>query len=186
MRSSPPRPFLNTSPPRPVTPAPRPTAAQSRVKVLVAGADKDARASVEAAVRQAFAGRDPSEPWTVSLVKLGGSWSVTLSGPGERFRNLSFSADHYGLADAIRGAIANERSSSAPVAAGSAPGPGRTSIEDRHVCVKCQQTIVVRYEAEPDEPKETAPVACPHCWAVGHVPIGGWAAAGGDYSAAKA
>ncbi|MFI5169867.1 MAG: hypothetical protein ACHQM7_05850 [Vicinamibacterales bacterium] len=185
MRSSPPRPFLNTSPPRPVTPAPRPTAAQSRVKVLVAGADKDARASVEAAVRQAFAGRDPSEPWTVSLVKLGASWSVTLSGPGERFRNLSFSAEHYGLADAIRGAIASERSSSAPAPAASAPGPGRSSIEDRHVCVKCQQTIVVRYEAEPDEPKETAPVACPHCWAVGHVPIGGWAAAGGDYVAAK-
>lgn len=164
----------------------------------MAGVDKDARGSVEATVRQAFAGRDPGEPWSVSLVKLGSAWSVTLSGPGERFRHLSFSAEQHRLADAIREAISKDASSPAPAAAGpastsatawtSAPAStsGRGRIEDRHVCVKCQQAIVVRYEGDPGEPKESSPVACPHCWAVTHVPIGSWAASGGDYTATKA
>ena len=38
---------------------------------------------------------------------------------------------------------------------------------------------------EPGEPKESAPVACPHCWATIHVEIGTWAVVGGDYSADK-
>ena len=131
MHSSRPGAFLKTPPPRPVTPAPRPTAAQSRIKVLVAGVDKDARGSVEATVRQAFAGRDPAEPWTVSLVRLGSSWSVTLSGPEARFRNLSFSAEQHRLADAIREAIPKDPSTAAPAAAApaSASAPlGRSKI----------------------------------------------------------
>jgi hypothetical protein len=44
----------------------------------------------------------------------------------------------------------------------------------------------VSYEGEPDEQKVPVPVACPHCWAVSQVEIGGWAAAGGDYVAEKA
>ena len=54
------------------------------------------------------------------------------------------------------------------------------------MCGRCQQALVVSYEGEPDEPTQSAPVACPHCWAVSHVEVGGWAAAGGDYVAAKA
>ena len=34
--------------------------------------------------------------------------------------------------------------------------------------------------------EEIAPLACPHCWRIGHVPIGVWAAAGRDYRAEKA
>jgi hypothetical protein len=157
---------------------------------LVAGVDKDARGSVEATARQAFAGRDPSESWSVSLVRLGSSWSVTLSGPGERFKHVSFSAEQHRLAEAIREAISREQQApapaSGPVAAAPLPTSGRGRIQDRHVCEKCRQALVVSYEGEPDEPKRSSPVACPHCWAVNHVEIGVWAAAGGDYSAAKA
>ena len=53
------------------------------------------------------------------------------------------------------------------------------------MCEKCRQELRVSYEGQPGEPKERAPVACPHCWAVLHVEIGTWAAVGGDYSAEK-
>ena len=81
--------------------------------------------------------------------------------------------------------------SPAEAASGPAPGPPvaapeRGRIRDRHVCQKCRKELLVSYEGQPDEPKEAAPVACPHCWAVMHLQIGTWAAVGGDYSAEKA
>lgn len=161
------------------------------MKVLVAGVDKDARASVEASVRNALADRDPAEPWSASLVRVGTSWSVSLSGPGERFRNLSFSAESHRLAETIREAISGDGAGAAPVArsaaaaASAASTPSRSRIQDRHQCGRCKQAILVSYECEAGEEKERAPVACPHCWAVVHVEIGGWAAAGGDYVAEK-
>ena len=160
--------------------------AHSQLKLLVAGVDKDVRASVEASVRQAFTGRDPAEPWSVSLVRVGASWSVSLTGPGERFRNVSFSAEPQRLADAIREAISGDDPGPAPAAGRLAAQPQRSRIQDRHVCERCQQAILVSYEGESDEAKERAPVACPHCWSVSHLEIGGWAAAGGDYVAEKA
>jgi hypothetical protein len=166
-----------------------PTPAPSKLRVLVAGVDKDARGPVEAAVRRAFAGRDADGSWAVSLVRLGSSWSVTLSGPSEQFKHVSFVAEQHRLEEAIREASGGEASApvataspGASMAAASAPS-GR--IEDRHVCEKCQKDIWIRYEGRPDEPKELAPVACPHCWAVIHVEIGSWAVVGGDYSADK-
>ncbi len=190
MRWSPPGAFRAPSPHRPAQPA-RP-AAHSALKVLVAGVDKDARASVEASVRQALAGRDPAEAWSASLVRVGSSWSVSLSGPGERFRNLSFSAESHRLAEAIREAISGDAAGPAPTspsapAAGSVSSmPARSRIQDRHECGRCKQSILVSYEGEADEARERAPVACPHCWAVLQVEVGGWAAAGGDYVAEKA
>lgn len=185
MRSSFPGPLQKPSPQR-SSQSPRPAAAPSSLKILVAGVDKDARASVEASVRQAFTGRDPLEPWSVSLVRVGSSWSVSLTGPGDRIRTLSFSAESHRLAEAIREAISREDPGPAPAAGAPAARSARARVQDRHVCGRCQQAILVSYEGEPDEPKERAPVACPHCWAVSHVEVGGWAAAGGDYIAEKA
>jgi hypothetical protein len=164
------------------------------VKILVAGVDKDARAAVERSVRQAFTVRDPAESWSVSLVRMGGVWSVTLSGPGEVFKNVSFSVEQHRLADALRETLLKDRQApAAPPSASSAshpasPAPVSTAgrIVDRHVCEKCQQGVVVSYEGDPNEPKQRAPVACPHCWTVNHVDVGAWAASGGDYFAAKA
>jgi DNA-directed RNA polymerase subunit RPC12/RpoP len=159
--------------------------------VLVAGVDKDARAPVEMAVRQAFAGRDLQGPWSVSLVRLGQSWSVTLSGPGERFRHLSFVAEQHRLEDAIREVIGDDVAAASAAAAASTRGPApagsgsRAKVQERHVCGKCKKELRVSYEGEPGEPKESAPVACPHCWATIHVEIGTWAVVGGDYRADK-
>ena len=66
---------LRTPPPRQLTPTAQLAAAQYRVKILVAGVDKDARAAVERSVRQAFTLRDPAESWSVSLVRITPSWS---------------------------------------------------------------------------------------------------------------
>ena len=179
--------FPRQATPRPAT-GPRP-AAQPNLKVLVAGVDRDARAPVEMAVRQAFAGRDLQAPWSVSLVRLGQNWSVTLSGPGERFRHVSFVAEQHRLEDAIREVIVGDvpRRAGTPAPAPSAPaGSGaRAKIQERHVCGKCKKELRVSYEGEAGEPKESAPVACPHCWAVIQVEIGTWAVVGGDYSADK-
>jgi len=155
--------------------------------VLVAGVDKDARAPVEMAVRQAFAGRDLQAPWSVSLVRLGQSWSVTLSGPGERFRHLSFVAEQHRLEDAIREVIAGDVAPASAAASPKAPAASgsRAKIQERHVCGKCKKELRVSYEGEPGEAKESAPVACPHCWSTIHVEIGTWAVVGGDYSADK-
>lgn len=157
----------------------------------MAGVDKDARTAAEATVRRAFAGRDADEPWSVSLVRLGQTWSVTLSGPGERFRNVSFTAEDHRLGEAIGEAIRGDDAApaAAPTRTASPPPPGaagRGPIREHHECGRCRKGILVSYEGEPDEPKETAPLACPHCWMVSHVEIGAWAAAGGDYRAERA
>ena len=191
---------MRTPPPRQLTPTAQLAAAQYRVKILVAGVEKDARTAVEATVRQAFTLRDPAESWSVSLVRMGGVWSVTLSGPGELFKNVSFSVEQHRLGDSLREALQKDRQAAAPgaaptaspaaVSASPAPpnapaaAPGR--IVDRLVCIKCQQGVVVSYDGDPNEPKQRAPVACPHCWTVNHVDVGAWAASNGDYFAAKA
>lgn len=164
-----------------------PGAPRSGLRIMVAGADRDTRAPVEAAVRRAFAGRE-AETWSVSLVRVATLWSVTLDGPGESFRNVSFTAEERRLAEAVAEVIrgGGTDAGSAASAATATAAPSRALVQERHTCARCQQGILVSYEAQPDEAKETAPVACPHCWAVSHVPVGGWAAAGGDYRAEKA
>lgn len=160
------------------------------LKVLVAGVGREERDSIEAAVRRALAERDSSETWSVSLVRLGRMWSVVLNGPTERLRNVSFSAEADHLTEAIREAIREPVDSGdsrpAPTASEPAGTSARDVTRDHHQCGSCQKGIVVSYEGRPGEPKMLAPVACPHCWAVSRVPIGVWAAEGGDYKAERA
>jgi DNA-directed RNA polymerase subunit RPC12/RpoP len=153
---------------------------------MVAGVDKDVRGTVEASVRQALLGSpSTSGPWSVSVVNLAGRWSVTLD--GGRLRGVSFVADSDRLADAIREAVegrGGEATAPAP-AAREARAASPTEARDPHVCEHCGKAVLVVYERQPDEPKELAPLACPHCWKIGHVPVGVWAAAGRDYRAEK-
>lgn len=172
-------------------PAVRPTAAPAPtpgLKILVAGVDKDSKGAVEAAVRQGLGPRAASGPWSVSVVSLAGKWSVTLDGPDDRLRGVSFMADQHRLAAAIHevvdGGPAAVGASSPPAAAAAATG--RSQVRDRHACEHCGKAVLVVYESQPDEPRVQAPLACPHCWSVGHVAIGAWAAAGGDYRSEKA
>ena len=74
--------------PSPATPVP-----PQALKILLAGIDKEERRAIEATIREALGGRAASGPWSVSVVSFGGHWSVTLDGPGDRFRGLSFVAE---------------------------------------------------------------------------------------------
>lgn len=171
--------------------------------VLVAGIGKDERARVEGAVKAALGWRGLTEAWSVSLVKVGGQWSVTLNGPGEIFRNLSFSATEQQLCEKITGAIGGPEPAAAavpgaaptlpPLAASaetprhSAPVPTRSGAhDDRYTCLDCGGAFIVLYERRPNDAQVMAAVACPHCWKVNHVEIGSWAAEGRDYRAEKA
>lgn len=154
---------------------------------MVAGVDKDARGAIEATVRQALGSRAASGSWSVSVVSLAGKFSVTLDGPGDRLRGLSFVADRDRLAEAIRGAVDVDRERPEPASTTpGAPAGSPTETRDRHVCEHCGQALLVVYELQPDEPKQLVPLACPHCWKVGHVEVGTWAATGREYRAEKA
>ena len=80
------RPFV---PPRPAPSPAKPVPPQA-LKILLAGVDKDARGAVEATIREALGARASLGPWSISVVTFGGKWSVTLDGPGDRLRGLSF------------------------------------------------------------------------------------------------
>jgi len=174
--------------PRPAVSAPRPAARAvlpSGVKILLAGVDKDAKGSVEASVCRGLGPLAASGPWSISVVSLAGKWSVTLDGPGDRFRGVSFIADPTRLAEAIRDVLSGHDSAPGSAAPEVAPRPA-TEARESHECGQCGKGWLVVYESRPDEPRELAPVACPHCWKVGHVEVGAWAAAGGDYRAERA
>jgi hypothetical protein len=161
----------------------------SNLKILAAGIPRDERGVVEAAVRQALRSHVASEPWTVSLVKLAGKWSVTLNGPGERFRNLSFTAEETRLGPAIREMLDAGRpgpTSGGPTMAEAPAAAPSGEVREGHTCPACRRAVVVVYEAHPGESKVPAPLACPHCWQISHVEVGAWAASGRDYRAEKA
>ena len=78
------------------------------LKILCAGCSPEERNAVEAGVRDGLGDRPRRDPWTVSLVKFGSGWSVTLDGPTVRGRRTSFMvpgpAGPEKVADAVRSA----------------------------------------------------------------------------------
>lgn len=188
-RSRPASPAPSRSAPRATAPPPAPTPTTTSLRVLVAGADRDTRSFVEKSVRDVLGPQPGDRPCTVSLVKLGETWSVTIDGPGDHRRTLSLE-DETLLAFAVRDAIRLRQGEAS--GAGRAPASVKPEqappleVRDRYLCPHCQQPLEVVYESHADEPKEQAPVACPHCWKVGFVSIGTWAAVGRDYRCEKA
>jgi hypothetical protein len=160
------------------------------LKILCAGCSPEERQSVEAEVAAGLGARARSDPWTVSLVKIGERWSVTLEGP-DRSRGATFMA-----ADGrIRQSIAEALEKGAPPPDAPAPprrpgasrpaapaivGP-RGERRDRHECSKCRKHYVIVYETEANEPTETVPVACPRCWQIDHVAVAQSAGLTSDY-----
>ena len=158
------------------------------LKILCAGCSKEEKQSVEAEVAAALGSRARNEPWTVSLVKLGDRWSVTLEGPDRASRGTAFMAPETRLRESIAEALSKGGPApAAPVAArvprmpdGAVPGP-RGERRDRHDCSKCRKSYVVVYDAEAGEATETVPVACPRCWQIDHVAVAQAAGINSDY-----
>ena len=172
------------------------------LKIMVAGCSKDERALIESGVRAGLGERGSLEAWTISVVKFGTGWSVTLDGPFERTRGLSFmlagpagpeeiaralrsAADSGGVKPAVVAPV-NTPAPSASAAAEPSANGGVESGRGPHKCVVCGRQYVVIYDADPGEPLEPAPVACPHCWQIGMVQVARSVSVGQDYRAEKA
>jgi len=57
-----------------------------------------------------------------------------------------------------------------------------TESRDRHVCACCNKRFVLVYrQVDPDEPSRPVKVTCPHCGAVGRLPVASGAATGSTY-----
>lgn len=160
------------------------------LKILCAGCSLEERQAVEAEVAAVLGARAQSGPWTVSLVKIGDRWSVTLEGP-DRSKGATFMAAGGRIRQSITEAL--ERGAPPPDAPASQrrPGPSRSAApsaggprgerRDRHECSKCRKPYVIVYETEANEPTETVPVACPGCWQIDHVAVAQSAGINSDY-----
>ena len=164
------------------------------LKILCAGCSPEERQAVEAEVEAGLGARARSEPWTVSLVKIGDRWSVTLEGPDRASRGKNFMAASGRLRQSIAEALAGgapgaaERPPARPVRAPTATPTSVSTIagprgerRDRHECSKCGKPYVIVYETEAGEPTETVPVACPRCWQIDHVAVAQSAGINSDY-----
>jgi hypothetical protein len=156
------------------------------LKILCAGASKEERQAVEAEVAAGLGVRARHDPWTVSLVKIGDRWSVTLEGP-DRSKGTTFMAQSGRIRQAIADVL--EKGGEAP-APERRPGPRppspvatgpRGERRDRHECSKCRKPYVIVYETEAGEATETVPVACPRCWQIDHVAVAQSAGINSDY-----
>ena len=167
------------------------------LKILCAGCSTDERAVIESGVRAGLGERSGREAWTVSVVKFGSGWSVTLDGPFDRTRGLSFmlagTGSPEGLAEALRSA-ANPpgEAKTAPPPAGPITSTSMAAASMRvkdgrgpHSCIVCGRQYVLIYDSEPGEPLEEAPVACPHCWQIDRVQVARSVSFGQDYRAEK-
>ena len=183
------------------------------VKVLIAGCLPKDKGQIESVVRNALGDRTESGPWNISLVKLGNSWSISLDGPDEQFRNLNLSAAEDGLHETITNALGspapspsgnpaptgNAVATADAVPAGNAVPMGNTPAlapmefeeipmppkdsRDRYDCSECGQAFKVIYTPEPQDREAKAPVACPHCWHVNEVTVTESAAITEEYRA---
>ena len=156
------------------------------VQVLIAGCTADEKSRVDSTVRRAIGNRAGDGPWSVSLVKLGTQWSVTIDGPEPKFKGLTLMAPDMSLQNALVEALTKPRDDtdaeahSSSQARAASPSSG---TRDQHQCPKCGKNFVVVYAAQPGERTTDAPVACSHCWQVTKVPVAASATEHEDYKA---
>lgn len=77
------------------------------LKILCAGCSKDEKADLESEVRKVFSTRPAAESWSISLVKLGGRFSVSVDGPDQRLTSHSLSADRGDLRSSLKEMLVN-------------------------------------------------------------------------------
>jgi hypothetical protein len=158
------------------------------VKILCAGCSKDEREQAESQVREALTRTGHGSPaWTVSLVKVGGRWSVRLDDRTGGGKGLTFAAPVGRLTDSLVEAIETGRSGGGPAGAATASAPLPPASEDatRLECGRCQKAFKVLFEKRAGEPEEDAPVSCPHCWFVNTARLPAEAAFANDYRTEK-
>jgi DNA-directed RNA polymerase subunit RPC12/RpoP len=158
------------------------------LKILCAGGSKEEKEAAETAVRSGFGTRPAGETWTVSLVKIGRQWSVTMDGPEKSSPRSTFIAAEDRLRDAVSETMGRRRTGGrAPVAPGG-PAVAGPAGERRNAykCQKCGNGFVVKYDVEAGEGEQAVPAACPHCWQVEQVQVGITAAVNNDYRVDKA
>jgi len=168
------------------------------LKILCAGGTKEEKEAVESAVRAGIGSRPPSESWTVSLVKVGRQWSVTMDGPDKSSPRATFIAGEGRLRDTIAQSMAHRNVSGgggagahtgahAAVPKGGATATSGSAGQRRNAykCPKCANNFVVSYDVEEGEGEEVVPAACPHCWNIENVKVGVTAAVNSDYRVEK-
>src|SRR5206468_3162273 len=101
------------------------------LKILCAGGSKEEKEAVESAVRAGIGARPPGESWTVSLVKVGRQWSVTMDGPDKSSPRATFIAGEGRLRDAISQSMAHRSGTHSPV-----PIVGATAVSFRVLPVR--------------------------------------------------
>ena len=172
------------------------------LQILIAGCPADERFRVESTVRRAVGQRAEEGAWSISLVRLGSEWQVTIDGPAPPLRGVSLTVPEIRLQNAIVEAISKSHAAaggpSGPMPTAAPPSSSRAraispspvssaglagETRDRHECSKCGQGFVVVYARQPGEATTKAPVACPKCWQVTHVPVASEAAQHEDYRA---
>ena len=154
--------------------------------MLIAGCTADEKSRVESTVRRVIGNRAEDGPWSVSLVKLGTQWSVTIDGPEPKYKGLTLMAPEISLQNALVEALTKARDDTDAEAHSLSPAAVPSSLpgtRDRHQCPKCGKNFVVVFAAQPGERTTDAPVACPHCWQVTKVPVAASAAQHEDYRA---
>ncbi|PYQ00992.1 MAG: hypothetical protein DMF82_20595 [Acidobacteria bacterium] len=157
------------------------------MKILCAGGSKEEKEAVESAVRAGIGARPPGESWTVSLVKVGRQWSVTMDGPDKSSPRATFIAGEGRLRDAISQSMAHRSGTHSPVPIVGATATSRAAGQRRNAykCPKCGNNFVVSYDVEEGEGEEVVPAACPHCWNIENVKVGVTAAVNSDYRVDK-
>jgi DNA-directed RNA polymerase subunit RPC12/RpoP len=160
------------------------------LKILCAGGSKEEKEAVETAVRAGIGARPEKEAWTISLVKVGRQWSVTLDGPEKSSPRSTFIAAEGGLRQTISETMAGRRTGGAGgrAALPTVGAPVGRAVGERRNTYKCQtcgKGFVVSYEAEEGEGEQTVPAACPHCWEIENVKVGITAAVNNDYRVEK-
>ena len=150
------------------------------LKLLCAGVSKDEREAAEALVRKALGRRTEGGAWTVSLVRIGDQWSITLDGSSYGVRALHLVAPEGRLYETIAEALEPQAASAAATV--SRPTESRAPFQ----CEKCGGAFVLICESPSEEGEETVPAACPHCWHVNRVLAPSSAAESRDYRVEKA
>jgi DNA-directed RNA polymerase subunit RPC12/RpoP len=166
------------------------------LKILCAGGSKEEKEAAERAVRAGIGARAAGETWTVSLVKIGRQWSVTLDGPDKSSPRSTFIAGEGRLRDALSESLAQRRAggrAAATTGGATVPTGGAAAVSgpagqqrNAYTCQQCGKAFAVSYDVEAGEGEETVPAACPHCWRIENVKVGITAAVNNDYRVDKA